>query len=470
MDNDTIVAVSTPPGEGGIGIVRISGEQSLQLALQIFVSARQKKGKNGPDNFNPEARKLYYGYVVDEQGSEIDEVLLSYMPGPYSYTCEDIVEINAHGGMVPLRKIVELIIKKGARPAEPGEFTRRAFLNGRIDLVQAESILSIIRAKTEKGLQAALKNVKGFFSEEIAAIRAELVAIMAEIDAQIDFPEEDLLLDDRQYELLAGRLAVLQEKLQRFEKKRRQSRILQEGLKTVIAGKPNVGKSSLYNYLLGEERAIVTEVPGTTRDLLMEFVNIKGVPLKIIDTAGLRTESDSVEKIGIKISQKAIAEADLLLFVIDASTGITAEDRWVFEQLQRDGGCSIIIIANKIDLGQKLTSAKIEKEFKCGSVVETSILTGAGLVELEDKVEEIVFAGEASAEEGAIMLEARHEQLLEKAITYLEDASRSLQGKIPLDIISIDLRMAQRHLAELVGEEVGEEVLDYIFSRFCIGK
>jgi tRNA modification GTPase len=470
LENDTIVAISTPPGEGGIGIVRMSGPESLNIALQIFVSSGDREKTAGKRQFNPVSKRLYYGYILDEQGNEIDEVLLSFMQAPHTYTREDIVEINAHGGVVPLRNILKLIIRKGARLAEPGEFTRRAYLNGRIDLLQAESILSIIRAKTEKGLKAAIQSLKGALSGEILKIRDDVVSILSEIEVDVDFSHEDIDFEGEHYQDIKRRIRNLKERMDVLLEKRIRGKILQEGLKTVIAGKPNVGKSSLYNYLVREERAIVTEVPGTTRDLLIEYINIKGVPLKLIDTAGLRKNGDRVEKIGMEFSKKAMEEADLLLFLLDAATGITAEDKWIYEQIPRDNRQSVIVILNKIDLKRELKKEKVQKNFPCKMVIETSLVTGEGLDQLEEAITDMVFSGDLQGEEGGLFLEARHGELISQAIMSLEDAIKALEQKYPLDIVSIDLRQVQQYLGNLLGEDTGEAVLDYIFQRFCIGK
>lgn len=472
-ENDTIAAVSTPPGEGGIGIVRMSGDASLSIALEIFVHSRFRERKDSflhkKESFLP--RKLYYGYILDETGNKLDEVLLSYMKAPFTYTSEDVVEINAHGGIVPLQNILHLVLRKGARLAEPGEFTKRAFLNGKIDLVQAESVLSLIRAKTEKGLKAALQSLHGSLSKEIKQMREELLSILSKIEVEVDFSEEDLDLEEESYLNIKERLKAIKERLEVLLEKRTQGKILQDGLKTVIVGRPNVGKSSLYNYLIREERAIVTEVPGTTRDLLVEFVNLKGIPLKLMDTAGFREGPDRVEKIGMEFSKRAMHEADLLLFMLDAETGITREDRWIYESIfDENNNPKIIIIINKVDLTQKIKKEEIKKLFTADCVVEISLLKGTGLKELEAAVADAVFRGNLTGEEGVIVLEARQGNLLSKTAQNIREALDALEAKIPPDIVSIDIKQAWKHLSELLGEDIKDEVLDYIFSRFCIGK
>ncbi|NMB35323.1 MAG: tRNA uridine-5-carboxymethylaminomethyl(34) synthesis GTPase MnmE [Firmicutes bacterium] len=471
--NDTIVAISTPPGEGGIGIVRFSGNDALAIALKMFVRKMEREKLPGElQKFFPVPRKLYYGYVLDEQGHEIDEVLFSYMPGPHSYTCEDVVEINAHGGAVPLKNILSLALKKGARLADPGEFTKRAYLNGRLDLVQAESILALIRAKTDKALKAALNGLKGALSSEILTLRADIVSLLAQIEVEVDFSYEDPDLETDLERDFAKKILGLLSKIETLLRRRFQGKILQEGLKTVIAGRPNVGKSSLYNYLIREERAIVTEIPGTTRDLLVEYINVRGVPLKLIDTAGLHPAGDEVEKIGMMFSRKAMEEADLLLFMLDASQEISAEDRWIYRNIYQDGNIDpgLIIILNKIDLGLRITRENVEDVFPGHPTLEISLREGSGLEKLEDTISKMVFSGEAVAEGSALLLEARQEELLKKAQTCVEDAYNAYIKKIPPDLISIDLRQAGQYLGEIIGEEISEDILEHIFGQFCIGK
>ncbi|HHT46071.1 MAG TPA: tRNA uridine-5-carboxymethylaminomethyl(34) synthesis GTPase MnmE [Firmicutes bacterium] len=472
VDNDTIVAISTPPGEGGIGIIRLSGSDSLNICSQIFVpSTYLKKYEVGKKiSFVPVSKKLYYGFIFDEEGKKVDEVLFSYMKAPFTYTREDIVEINAHGGIVCLNNILNLILKKGARLAEPGEFTKRAFINGRIDLVQAESVLSLIRAKTEKGLRAAMHGLEGKLSGEVKRLRHELALILSDIEVDVDFAHEDLDLDVGSVNDIRQRLININNSMARLLKKRKQGKILQDGLKTVILGKPNVGKSSLYNYLLREERAIVTEIPGTTRDLLIEYVNLKGVPLKLTDTAGFRKEGDKVEKIGMQYSQKAVEDADLLLFMLDASTGVTDEDRWIYNKFNFKEDQRIIIILNKIDLANQVMENEIGDIFPCDKVVEISLLSGDGLEELEGIIVEMFFSGDLYGEEGVLVLEARQGELIKKAAAHIKDALNALNNGMPLDIISIDLRGALDSLGEITGENLDDDVLGIIFSRFCIGK
>ena len=465
---ETIVALSTPPGEGGIGIVRMSGPDSLQIASNIFIPGG-KKGKES--NFVIIPRRLTYGHIIDEDGNIIDEVLICYMPAPHTYTREDIVEVNAHGGALILKTILQLLIKKGARLAEPGEFTRRAYINGRIDLVQAESILSIVNAKSFHALKAAQQNLKGLLSTQIKEITWKLNEILAEIEAGLDFYQDDLEDEVTSYEVIMERVKELISVMEQLQEKSRKGRILQDGLKTVIVGRPNVGKSSLYNYFLGEERAIVTEIPGTTRDLLAEYVKLKGIPLRIIDTAGIhkKGEQHPVEKIGIRFSKKAIQEADLLLFLLDASSGITEEDIWIYKNLP-DKKDALLFVINKIDLDDKIDVNVFKEIFQSDSLVKLSVKTGEGITKLEEKIENYVFSGETGAGESTLVLQLRQGELISRAKHYLQNAFNSMENNMPLDIIIIDLKMVQDILAEFLGENIQEDLLDNIFGKFCIGK
>lgn len=472
---ETIAAISTPPGEGGIGIVRLSGKDALKIALKIFVhKGKQKEIFAENRGYFNEARKLYYGYILDDQENEVDEVLLSFMPGPHSYTCEDVVEINAHGGAVALKKILMTVLEKGARLAEPGEFTKRAYLNGRLDLVQAESVLAIIKAKTERALQAALVGLKGSLSGEIKALRDDLIGLLGQIEVEVDFAYEDPDLESESSTASEGatKMENILSKINILLQKRFQGKILQEGLKTVITGRPNVGKSSLYNYLLREERAIVTDIAGTTRDLLMEYINVQGIPLKIIDTAGLHLAGDEVEKIGMEYSRKALREADLVLLILDASEKISPDDRWIYQSIVEESSpeASLIIILNKIDLEQKLSLQEAEKVFPGKTVLEISLENESGLSKLEDVIGEMIFSGEIVPEESILLMEARQEELLQKARSSVKEAKSAFERNIPLDLISIDLRRAKQYLGKILGEEAGEDVLGHIFQKFCIGK
>ncbi|MEW5919528.1 MAG: tRNA uridine-5-carboxymethylaminomethyl(34) synthesis GTPase MnmE [Bacillota bacterium] len=469
-NSDTIVAVSTPPGQGGIGIIRMSGSASYEVAHRIFVRGGRgnKLRRRSGENFNYRPRQLYYGYIVDEAGMELDEVLISFMPAPHTYTCEDVVEINAHGGAVPLGNILNLILGMGVRLAEPGEFTKRAFLNGRIDLVQAESVLSIINARTTRGLFSSLQGLKGFLSQEMEEMGQELLDLRAAIEVDADFPLEDV--EPADYKGLRVRVEKLRNKALSLHRRSAQGRILQEGLKTVIAGKPNVGKSSLYNYLLHEDRAIVTAVPGTTRDLLTDYVNLRGVPLRLMDTAGLRRDGDTVERIGMDYSRRAIEAADLLLFMVDLAGGIDREDMWIYENLPHVERQELIIIGNKIDRELKVTPEELEKLFPGKRLIKTSVVTGEGMADLEEAIVKTAFSGEVGGEEGALVMAARQAALIEEIVACLEDAVSALGKNLPLDLVAVDLQQAYEKLQNLLGEELPADILDQIFSKFCIGK
>ncbi len=469
--DDTIVAVSTPPGEGGIGIVRLSGLQALEIGCSHFRRKRDQSRKNSHNqDFSPSARKLYHGYFIDQQGEEIDEVLFSYMPGPHSYTCEDVVEINAHGGIISIRNILNTLTNSGARLATPGEFTRRAYINGRIDLVQAESNLALIRAKTEKGMKAALQGVQGKLSASIYDLRRILLDIIAEIEVNVDFPHEDVEWELQHRSEIIDQIQSCKEQIDRLQVKHKAGRILREGLKTVIAGKPNVGKSSLYNYLLGENRALVTDIPGTTRDLLSDFINIQGIPLKIMDTAGIRVDGDTIERMGMDYSRHALEEADLIIFILDADTGITEEDHFVYRTMGEKGEAPLIILVNKIDLTAGMTPEDIGQAFHYDGLVYASILENRGIDELKRAIIEKTYAGEIQGEEGALVLEARQGELLYRVTALLQDALTALEGNMPMDIITIDLNQAYERLGEIVGEHMKGDLLEVIFGRFCIGK
>ncbi len=468
--NDTIVAVSTPPGEGGIGIVRLSGPGALGMALaHCKLQTKKATGSRGKDHFVPAPRRLYLAYFLDHEGEAIDEILFSYMPAPHSYTCEDVVEVNAHGGALSVGKILGTLLRSGARLAEPGEFTRRAYLNGRIDLVQAESSLALIRAKTEKGMKAALQGVQGSLSAVIRDLRSQLMEAAAEIEVNVDFPHEDLQWELEHRDEIEGKIRRLKAEVDYLLEKHKTGRILQEGLKTVITGKPNVGKSSLYNALLGENRALVTNIPGTTRDLLIDFINVQGVPLKIIDSAGIRVDGDALERLGMDYSRRALQEADLVILLLDASTGLTDEDCYVYKAVEEVEAARIILV-NKMDLNPHFSRAEVSGTFQADAILFVSLAENRGLQELQEAVVDLTFSGEMQGEEGALVLEARQGELLRRAAGCLQEALRSFGEQMPLDLTTIDIKQAHDSLGEVIGEQVPADLLDMIFERFCIGK
>ena len=461
MLEDTIAAIATPLGEGGIGIIRISGPKAIKIAKGLFVS---KQVRNLLDDVN---YGLVYGHIVDPVNNKfVDEVLLGIMRSPNSYTREDVVEINCHGGIVPLRKTFELVLTYGARLAEPGEFTKRAFLNGRLDLAQAESVIDVIRAKTEVGLNLAVSQLKGGLSEKIYVLQERILNLLAHIEAVIDFPEDDIdvsILDE-----ISDKVVYLLEEINSWIKMAQAGKIYREGLAVVIAGKPNVGKSSLLNALLREKRAIVTEVPGTTRDVIEEFININGIPVKIIDTAGLRETGDVVEKIGVQISRDKIAEADIILYMVDVNSGLTDADYDIIHELRNQ---QIIVIINKIDSGFGLEiKSKLHKVYGELPIVEISALKKLGIDFLEETIANKVFSGNVVASDDILISNIRHKNVLHRVILYLEDVLKGIDTGVPFDIVSIDLRDAWETLGEITGSTVTEDIIDKIFTEFCIGK
>ncbi|MBP2028557.1 tRNA modification GTPase [Acetoanaerobium pronyense] len=456
--DDTIAAVATAPGEAGIGIVRISGPNSLDIANTIF----RPVSKNINILENP--RKLIYGHIIDKD-IKVDEVLLSFMKGPHTFTREDIVEINCHGGYISVRKILELVIKSGARIADRGEFTKRAFLNGRIDLSQAEATMDIITSKTSASFDIAQKQLEGKLSSKIKEIRDILTLDLAKITVAIDFPEEDE--PEVTYEELLADLKKIKDEIHALILSFDKGKIMRDGLKTVIVGKPNVGKSSLLNAILKESRAIVTEIAGTTRDIIEEYVNIGGIPLRIVDTAGIRETEDIVEKIGVQKSKESIESADLVIMMLDSSRELTDEDIEILTYLDNKKS---IILMNKTDLAQAITDEDIEKHTHGKSVIKISALENKGIEEIEKEIEKMVYEGELQTENDIMVTNARHKNSLEKAYTSCCDAIDALDSNIELDIAETDFKIAWDSLGQITGDTVSEDLLDTIFREFCIGK
>ena len=456
---DTIAAIATPPGEGGIGIVRISGPKALDIAKEVFVFGSKKNG-----TFKD--RYLHYGKVVDEKGNVVDEVLLAYMKGPRSYTAEDVVEIHCHGGIIPITSILKEVIKKGARLAEPGEFTKRAFLNGRIDLVQAEAVMDLICAKTEKSAKASINQMEGGLSGHIKRMRERLIDIMAHIEVTIDYPEEDI--DEVTNQSIRKDITGIINDIEHLLSTAEHGKLIRQGIKAVIIGKTNVGKSSLLNALVKEDRAIVTDIPGTTRDVIEEYINIKGVAVRIIDTAGIRETLDQVEQIGIQRSKQNIESADLIITVLDASSPLEDEDREILKYLKDR---KALVILNKIDKPVVLDRNDIEKQL--GNeipIVETSLALGKGIDKVEDIIYKMFFRGELEISDDLMITNIRHQETLNKAHKHLLDALEGIDNQIPMDIVSIDLRSAVDSLGSITGETVTEDLIDKIFSEFCLGK
>lgn len=460
MFTDTIAAVATAVGEGGIGIVRLSGPASVAIADRLFSSAGGRTAAGQP------SRYAAYGHILDPDNRQIvDEVLLIVMRAPFSYTREHVVEIQCHGGPLPLRRILALVLAAGARLAEPGEFTRRAFLNGRLDLSQAEAVIDVIRAKTDASLRLAVGHLSGAFSEKICDFRQEILRLIAHLEAAIDFPEEDI--EELAARDVAAALTVLSADIDRLLATAGTGQILREGLATAIIGKPNVGKSSLLNALLGAKRAIVTDIPGTTRDIIEEYVNIGGIPLKVIDTAGIRETADVIERIGVERAREVLAQADLVLVLLDASTPLSSEDREVLGLL---AGRQAIVLINKTDLPAVIDMDKVTALVPDKPVIRISALEGTGVAELEMAIGELVYSGQVVQGEGAFVNSVRHSELLRIARGRLAEALAAAEAGLPPDCVVVDLRAAWQTLGEITGETVGEDIIDQIFSQFCIGK
>ncbi|MFZ3172596.1 MAG: tRNA uridine-5-carboxymethylaminomethyl(34) synthesis GTPase MnmE [Carboxydocellales bacterium] len=466
--DDVIAAIATAPGEGGIGIVRISGKGAVEKVEQIFYSP------TGKALSSLGSYMMTYGYIVENKpgakagsnpDSRIDEVIVSIMLGPKSFTGEDVVEINCHGGMIPLRRVLEEVLRSGARMAEPGEFSKRAFLNGRIDLAQAESILDVIRAQTDVGLKVALKQLEGGLSIEVVEIRKGLLELLAFIEAGIDFPEDDI--EELSREKIRGRTVEFINKLKLLVETADSGKIYREGLSTVIVGKPNVGKSSLLNALLKEKRAIVTDIPGTTRDVIEEVLNLQGIPVRLVDTAGIRATEDVIEKLGVERSKEWFGLADLVLLVLDAQTGLQHEDLEI-ASLIKEKRCLVVI--NKIDVGDKFKWLEMPPELKQFPKVEVSVKEKRGLQQLEEKIVSLVLEGKVKPGERVLVTNLRHKRALEKAVENLNGVIQSLDHEMPTDCMSIDFKGSLECLGEVTGESIGEDIINEIFAQFCLGK
>jgi len=458
--SDTIAAISTAIGEAGIGIVRLSGRDSIEIANRIFIGNKVKSLDEA------ENRKLTYGHIVDpETGQIIDEVLIAYMKEPYTYTRENVVEIYCHGGVISVKRIMEAVLSCGARLAEPGEFTKRAFLNGRLDLAQSEAVIDLIRAKTDKSLQVSLSQLEGGLSKRIRDIRNMLLEMLAHINASIDFSEDDV--EDMGYEELENKARLVKDEIEKLLKTAERGKILRDGLNTVILGKPNVGKSSLLNSILRENRAIVTNIPGTTRDIIEEYVNIDGIPLKIIDTAGIRNTEDIVEKIGVDKAKEMVNKADLIIAVFDISNELSDEDYEIIEIIKDK---QAIVLLNKSDLPKKYDKDYFEKLLPDKTIIYTSILEDIGVDALEEEIKRLFYSGDIDIESDVVVTNMRHKNQLIKAKKNIEDGIEGILANVPLDCIEVDIKACWENLGEISGDTVGEDILDRIFSDFCIGK
>ena len=449
---DTITAIATPLGEGAIGIVRISGSKALAIIKKIF------KGKNLDD---VPSHTINYGHIV-ENGAIIDEVMVSVMRAPKTFTREDVIEINTHGGVAVTNEILQLVLRSGARMADPGEFTNRAFLNGRVDLAQAEAVMDLIRAKTDKAMAVAVQQLDGSLSNLINNTRQEILNTLAQVEVNIDYPEYD--------DVEEMTTALMREKTQEFEtlltnllKTARRGKILREGLSTAIIGRPNVGKSSLLNNLLREEKAIVTDIAGTTRDVIEEYVNIKGVPLKLIDTAGIRETDDLVEKIGVERSKKALEEADLVLLVLNSAEKLTDQDRTLLEISQNSNR---LILLNKTDLPEQIETDQLPED-----CIKISVIKNQNIDVIEERINKLFFDNAAIVEKDATYLSnTRHISLIEKALKSLQAVNDGLELGMPVDLLQVDMTRTWEILGEITGDAAPDELITQLFSQFCLGK
>lgn len=456
---DTIAAISTPIGVGGIGIIRVSGKEAISIVDKIFKAANKKTLTEA------ESHTITYGHIVSESGKVLDEVLVMLMKAPKTFTREDVIEINCHGGPIPLNAVLMAVINAGARLADSGEFTKRAFLNGRIDLSQVEAIMDIIEAKTELSLSQAIGQLEGNLSKKIKEYQDTLIQIIARIEVSIDYPEYDEdepITNDFESELI-DLLDELNELLRTADT----GKMIREGVKTAIVGRPNVGKSSLLNALLEENKAIVTDIPGTTRDVVEAYLNIDGIPYQLLDTAGIRETEDVVEQIGVERSKSSIEEADLVLMLIDSHDGLLDKDKEILNQVQ---GKHVIYVFNKTDLESNITQEMLDEYFNTGTIIRISAKEQSGLSELKLAMKETVMKGNAMVRNDATISNQRQKQALINAIKSLEKVVDAIEMGLPEDCLAIDLHDAFGHLGMIVGESIKEEIINQLFSRFCLGK
>uniref|UniRef100_UPI00403F8D86 tRNA uridine-5-carboxymethylaminomethyl(34) synthesis GTPase MnmE n=1 Tax=Candidatus Enterococcus willemsii TaxID=1857215 RepID=UPI00403F8D86 len=456
---DTIAAISTPPGEGAISIVRMSGDQAIAIANQLFKANKQLK--------DVASHTINYGHLVDPKDNQlVDEVMVSVLRAPKTFTREDVVEINCHGGIVVVNQILQLLLRQGARLAEPGEFTKRAFLNGRVDLSQAEAVMDLIRAKTDKAMNVALNQLDGNLSKLIRDLRQEILETLAQVEVNIDYPEYDDV-EELTTRLLLEKAQQVQGQIDALLATAQQGKILREGLHTAIIGRPNVGKSSLLNHLLREEKAIVTDIAGTTRDVIEEYVNVRGVPLKLVDTAGIRETEDIVERIGVERSRKALSEADLILLVLNQSEPLTAEDRQLIEVTQ---GTKRIVLLNKTDLPAQLNQDDLRTLLGNDAMFSVSVLKNDGLDQLEQAIAELFFGGQTAEKDASYLSNTRHIALLENASQALSEVMSGIEAGMPVDLVQMDMTRCWDYLGEVVGDSVQDELITQLFSQFCLGK
>ncbi|OEB99935.1 tRNA modification GTPase [Lysinibacillus sphaericus] len=461
MEFDTIAAISTPMGEGAIAIVRLSGDEAVAIADKIF------KAPGGKSLKKQASHTIHYGHLVDPKTNEVvEEVMLSLMRGPKTFTREDVIEINCHGGLVSVNRVLKLALTNGARLAEPGEFTKRAFLNGRIDLSQAEAVMDLIRAKTDRAMNVALGQMDGKLSRLIGDLRQALLETLAQVEVNIDYPEYDDV-EEMTVPVLLEKCTWVRNEIIKLLQTSSQGKILREGLSTVILGRPNVGKSSLLNSLVQENKAIVTDIAGTTRDIIEEYVNVRGVPLRLVDTAGIRETEDIVERIGVERSREALRGADLILFVLNYADELTIEDERLFETIE---AMDYIVIVNKTDLPQKIDLARVKELAGSHRIVTTSLLQEEGIAELEEAIAALFFGGQIEAGDLTYVSNARHIALLHQAQATVEDALAAAQAGVPVDMVQIDVTRTWEILGEIIGDTVQESLINQLFSQFCLGK
>ena len=459
MDFDTITSISTPMGEGAIGIVRLSGPQAIEIGDILY------KGKKKLSEV--ETHTINYGHIIDPESKEVvEEVMVSVLRAPKTFTREDIIEINCHGGILTINRILELTMTYGARMAEPGEYTKRAFLNGRIDLSQAEAVMDFIRSKTDRASKVAMNQIEGRLSDLIKKQRQSILEILAQVEVNIDYPEYDDV-EDATTDFLLEQSKRIKEEINQLLETGAQGKIMREGLSTVIVGRPNVGKSSMLNNLIQDNKAIVTEVAGTTRDVLEEYVNVRGVPLRLVDTAGIRDTEDIVEKIGVERSRKALSEADLILFVLNNNEPLTEDDQTLFEVIKNE---DVIVIINKTDLEQRLDVSELREMIGDMPLIQTSMLKQEGIDELEIQIKDLFFGGEVQNQDMTYVSNSRHISLLKQARQSIQDAIDAAESGIPMDMVQIDLTRTWEILGEIIGESASDELIDQLFSQFCLGK
>lgn len=458
---DTIAAISTPMGEGAIAIVRLSGDKAVEIADRIFRSPSEKKLSEQLTH------TIHYGLLVDPANEQtVEEVMVSLMKAPKTFTREDVVEINCHGGLVSVNRVLQLVLQEGARLAEPGEFTKRAFLNGRIDLSQAEGVIDLIRAKTDRAMSVALNQMDGKLSRLINKLRDALIETLAQVEVNIDYPEYDDV-EEMTVPLMINKSTWVKDEIDKLLQTSSQGKILREGLATVIIGRPNVGKSSLLNNLAQENKAIVTDIAGTTRDIIEEYVNVRGVPLRLVDTAGIRETEDIVERIGVERSRQVLKEADLILLVLNGAEPLSDEDERLFEAVE---GMDTIVVINKTDLPQAISLDRVRQLAKHGQIVTTSILQDEGINELEEAIASLFFTGSIEAGDFTYVSNARHIALLKEAKKTIQDALDAAELGVPVDMIQIDVTRTWEILGEIVGDTVQDSLINQLFSQFCLGK